>query len=360
MGFAADEPVPIEGRALVKAVVLVGGEGTRLRPLTETMPKPLIPLMDRRSLDMVLDHLAAHGVHEVILSSPYLEETFGPFIRGRHGDPVITWITEAEPLGTGGAIVNALDRIDGEEPVFALNGDILTDLDLSAMLAFHGQKRASVTIALHRVEDARPFGLVMTDGDARVQEFREKPQEIVPGDINAGTYVLDPAVLHASARGENISIERQIFPSLIAEGRPVFGFLSAPYWLDLGTPEKYLQAHFDILEGRLSGLRYDAPWIAPDADVDLGAHLGRWVVVGAGASVGAGAEIDDSVLHPGARVGANARVIGSILGPDARVGDGATVDGCVLAEGASVGDRAVLRSVKVSAGQRMPAADEGP
>ncbi len=339
----------------MKAVVLVGGEGTRLRPLTETIPKPLIPLMDRRSLDLVLDHLAGHGVHEVILSSPYLEETFGPFIEGRHGDPAITWITEAEPLGTGGAIVNALDLIDGGEPVFALNGDILTDLDLGAMLAFHREKRASVTIALHHVEDARPFGLVMTDGESRVFEFREKPEDLVPGDINAGTYILDPTVLHGFARGERISIERQIFPSLIAEGRPVFGFLSSPYWLDLGTPEKYLQAHFDILEGRVNALRYDAPWIAETAEVDLRAHLGRWVVVGAGATVGPGAQVDDSVLHPGARVGANARVVGSILGPNARVGDGATVDGCVLAEGASVAGGSTLANGKIPAGQAVPA-----
>ena len=169
----------------MKAVVLVGGEGTRMRPLTETMPKPLLPLLDRRSLDHVLDHLARHGVHEVVLSSPYLEETFHPFIEGRHGDPVITWITETSALGTGGAIVNALDRL-GAAPFFALNGDILTDLDLTSMLAFHRDREAAVTIALHHVEDARAFGLVATEADGRVREFREKPQDLIPGDINAG------------------------------------------------------------------------------------------------------------------------------------------------------------------------------
>ena len=131
--------------------------------------------MDRPSLDHVLDHLARHGVHEVVLSSPYLEDMFDPFIRSRHGDPAITWITETAPLGTGGAIVNALAAL-GDEPFFALNGDILTDLDLTAMLAFHRERGADATIALHHVEDARAFGLVLTGADGRVEEFREKPE----------------------------------------------------------------------------------------------------------------------------------------------------------------------------------------
>ena len=155
----------------MKAVVLVGGEGTRLRPITETMPKPLVPLMDRPSLDHVLDHLARHGVHEVVLSSSYLESLFHAFIEGRHGDPKITWITEEEPLGTGGAIVNALEHIDPDQPFLALNGDILTDLDLTAMRDFHRDRGAIATIALTHVEDARPFGLVPTEPDGRVIEY---------------------------------------------------------------------------------------------------------------------------------------------------------------------------------------------
>jgi mannose-1-phosphate guanylyltransferase len=336
----------------MKAVVLVGGEGTRLRPLTETVPKPLLPLMDRASLDHALDHLARHGVHEVVLSSSYLESTFHAFIEARHGDPAITWITESEPLGTGGAIVNSLERLDDDEPFFALNGDILTDLDLTGMLAFHRERGSAATIALTHVEDARPFGLVPTEPDGRVVEFREKPTELVPGDINAGTYVLEPSALRAWPVGENVSIERQIFPSLIDEGRPLYGFVSDAYWLDLGTPEKYLQAHFDILEGRLRGEpRFPAPSVAPTAEVDLRAHLGRWVVVGEGASIGPDAQVDDSVLHAGAVVEAGARVVGSILGPRARVGAGATVVSSALAEAASVPAGLELEGAKVSAGR---------
>lgn len=333
----------------MKAVVLVGGEGTRLRPLTETTPKPLIPVMDRRFLDHVLDHLARHGVEEAILSSPYLEETFLPFVAARRGTaPTIRWITETEPLGTGGAILQAVDHLETQDPVLALNGDILTDLDLTAMLAFHVERDASVTISLTHVEDARPFGLVPTDPRGRVDEFREKPVDPVPGDVNAGTYLLDPAVLHGFERAQNLSIERQIFPALIADGRPVYGFVSHGYWMDLGTPEKYLQAHFDIFEGRVAGLRYPAPWVHAAAAVSLRAHLGRWVAVGDGAVVADDAQIDDSVLHPGARVGESARVVGSILGPDAQVGSGATVSGCVLGEGARIAAGDLVEGRKVA------------
>ncbi len=341
----------------MKAVVLVGGEGTRLRPLTETIPKPLLPLMDRASLHHVLDHLARHGVHEVVLSSSYLEEAFHAFIGERRGDPVITWITEAEPLGTGGAIVNALEALATDEPFFALNGDILTDLDLTSMLAFHRERRATATIALTHVDDARPFGLVPIEADGRVIEFREKPQELVPGDINAGTYVLEPPALAGWPRGDDVSIERQIFPSLIGDGRPLYGLVSDAYWLDLGTPQKYLQAHFDILEGKVNGEpAYAAPCIAPSANIDLRAHLGRWVVVGEGASIGADAQIDDSVLHAGAVVEAGARVVGSILGPRSVVGAGATLTDGALAEGAVVPPGLVLDGARVSAGRTASSA----
>lgn len=337
----------------MKAVVLVGGEGTRLRPLTETTPKPLLPLVDRPLLHRVLDHLAQHGVHEVVLSSPYLEETFRQFIDQREGDPKITWITEVAPLGTGGAVVNALEHLDGT--FLVLNGDILTDLDLTAMLAFHRGNRAAATISLTHVADARPYGLVATDQSWRVLEFREKPVEPVPGDVNAGTYVLEPATLSGWEPGAPISIEREIYPALIARGEPVFGFLSDAYWMDLGTPEKYLQAHFDLLEGRVSDVSVPAPFVAVTATVSADARLGLRVVVGEGSSVAAGARIDDSVLHAGAVVGAGARVRGSVIGRGAAVGAGATVDGCVLAEGATVPAGIAASGQKVAAWQEAAA-----
>jgi len=330
----------------MKAVVLVGGFGTRLRPLTETVKKELLPLVDRPILGHTLDRLVRHGVSEVVMSSPYLEEAFHPFIEARHGSPAIVWITEAEPLGTGGAIVNALGAI-GDEPFFALNGDICTDLDLTAMRAFHQDRGAAVTIALHHVEDARAFGLVDLDPDGRVRAFREKPADPVPGDINAGTYLIDPSVLAPWIADREISIEREIFPGVIAAGHAVYGSVSNAYWMDLGTPETYLQAHADLLAGKLRGVEYPAPWIHPSADVEPGAILGAAVAVGDEARVAPGADVDDTVLHPGSSIGAGARVRGTVLGAGAHIGAGATVTGCVLGAGARVPDGASLSDAKV-------------
>lgn len=332
----------------MKAVVLVGGQGTRLRPLTETLKKELLPLVDRPILHHTLDRLVRHGIDEVVLSSSYLEEAFQSFIEERRGSPAIIWTTEPEPLDTAGAIVNALDRVGGEA-FFAMNGDVVTDLDLAEMLAFHRRSDADATIALHRVEDARDFGFVTTAASGDVLEFREKPLELVPGDINAGTYLLEPRVFEGYVPGEAISIEKVVFPGLIASGRRVFGFRSDAYWMDLGTPEKYRQAQFDALEGRLEGLRYPAPYVGPGAEVDLRSHLGRWVVLGAGARVGAESEVDESVLLPGARIGPDARVFASILGPNAQVDEGATVLTSVVGESARVLAGASIEDARVPA-----------
>ena len=333
----------------MKAVVLVGGEGTRLRPLTHTIPKPLLPLLERPFLHQVLDHLAKYGVHEVILSSPYLETTFHPFLEERHGDPAVTWITEAHPLGTAGAIVNALDHVEGT--FLVLNGDVLTDLDLGAMLAFHRQRKAIATISLTAVDDARPYGLVETDESGRVLAFREKPSKLVPGNINAGTYALEPEALSSWPRGLAISIEREVYPKLIEARQPVFGFGSDAYWMDLGTPERYLQAHFDILAGRVRGEKVPAPYVSSSARVDATARLGDMVVVTREAVIEARAEVDRSVIHPGASVAENARVEDSILGPGSRIGIGATVTGSVLAAGAAIREGASAEGARVLPGE---------
>jgi mannose-1-phosphate guanylyltransferase len=340
----------VEAGRTVKAVVLVGGEGTRLRPLTETIPKPLIPLVDRPFLHHVLDHLARHDVHEVILSSSYLESTFHRFIADRHGDPKITWITETSPLGTAGAIANAARAGHLEETFLVLNGDILTDLDLTALVAAHRAQRATATITLTDVDDARPFGLVMLADDSRVSEFREKPADPIRGVVNAGTYVLEPAALEGVPSDRPVSIEREVFPSLIGSGAPVHGFVSDAYWIDLGTPEKYLRATFDALDGKVGGLEYVAPFMALDALVDLRAQLGRWVVVNRRASIAEGAQVEDSVLLAGAAVGRDALVRDSILGPGSVVGEAAEVQGAVLAEGARIPAGVRAEGSRVSAG----------
>jgi mannose-1-phosphate guanylyltransferase len=332
----------------VKAVVLVGGEGTRLRPLTETIPKPLIPLVDRPFLDHLLDHLALHGVDEALLSSPYLEEAFGPFLDRRRGEPKVTWIREPSPLGTGGAVANAARGQD--EAFLILNGDILTDLDLTALIAHHRDRHATATITVSAVEDARPFGLVVLGPDQRVLEFREKPADPVPGLVNAGTYVLEPEALVGIGSDRAVSIEREVFPELIADGRLVSGFVSEAYWMDLGTPEKYLRATFDALEGRIGGLAYTAPYVDPSSVVSLRSHLGRWVVVGSAVKIADDAEVEDAVLLAGCTVEEGARVRDSIIGPGARVGAGAVVVGAVLGEDALVPAGTTSRGTRVRAG----------
>lgn len=338
----------------MKAVVLVGGQGTRLRPLTETVKKELLPLVDRTILDHTLDRLVRHGVHEVLMSSPYLEEAFEPFIRGRAGDPKITWITETHALDTGGAIVNAIEHLGDDGPFFALNGDIITDLDMTSMLALHESRGASATIALHRVKDARAFGLVVTDADDRVIEFREKPHEPIGAEINAGTYVLQPAALARWSADRAISIEREIFPGIIASAEPVLGFSSTAYWRDLGTPENYLQAHFDMLDGLLQGPTYPAPWVAMSASVDPRAEVGRHVAIGPGAVIAPRARLDRCVLHAGALVETDAQIGGSIVGPNARVERGARLAACVIGEGAVVNEGDSLDGEGVAPGATSP------
>lgn len=319
----------------MKAVVLVGGEGTRLRPLTETRPKPLIPLLDRPFLHHVLDLLARHGVEEAILSSPYLEEEFHAFLQDRHDVPHVTWVHEDTPLGTCGAIVGALPHLEGT--FLVCNGDILTDLDLTALVASHRERGATATITLTPVDDARPFGLVETGEHDRVLAFREKPAEPVAANVNAGTYVLEPEALAGIPAGTPVSIERETFPDLIERGDPVHAFVSRSYWRDMGTPASYLQAHLDALAGRISDLRVEAPFLGPGSSVEPGARVAPTVALGTGARVEAGAVVDRSVLHEHAAVGPDARVEGSILGRRCEVGPGAVVIDAVLGDGARVG-----------------------
>jgi mannose-1-phosphate guanylyltransferase len=333
----------------VKAVVLVGGFGTRMRPLTQTIPKQLLPLVDRPVLDHVLAHLARHGVAEVVLSSPYLGAAFASYLAARREDPVVTWVTEETPLDTGGAILNALDRVGGT--FLVLNGDIITGLDVSALVAAHREREAAVTISLSEVADARAFGLVSMRRDGRLLAFKEKPTEPVAGLVNAGVYVIEPPALEAWKPGSAVNVEREIFPSLIEAGAPVFGFVSSDYWIDLGTPEKYLQATFDALEGEIPGLAYVAPHVDVSADVSMRSQLGRWVVVGPHARVGDGAEVEDSVLLAGSIVEPGAKVRDSVLGPAARIGEGALVHGGVLAEGATIAPGATADRVRLGPGE---------
>jgi mannose-1-phosphate guanylyltransferase len=320
----------------VQAIVLVGGEGTRLRPLTSSTPKPALTLVDRPFLAYMIEWLAGHGVSEVVLACGFLPDVLREALAGEEerAGVRIRYVVEPEPLGTAGAIRFAADALgEGLEDRFlALNGDVLTDLDLSALLRAHEERGARATIALHPVEDSSAFGLVHSGPEGEVLAFLEKTGEAAPGEVNAGMYALERSVLDLIPPGENVSIERDVFPRLVGEG--LHGLLLDGYWVDIGTPERYLQASWDILEGRVrTRVEPTAPGVlvAADAEVAEDATVGPRAVLAPRCRVAAGAEVRDSVLLDGCEVGEGARVAGSILSPGASVPAGAEVEGAVAA-----------------------------
>jgi mannose-1-phosphate guanylyltransferase len=318
----------------VQAIVLVGGEGTRLRPLTEAVPKPALKLVDRPFLAYMVEWLAGHGVSEVVLACGFLPDVLREALGDgeRHG-AAIRYVTEPEPLGTAGAIRYAADALgdDLDDRFLALNGDVLTDLDLSALIAAHDRRGAQATIALHPVDDASAYGLVHRDPDGDVSAFLEKTGEHAPGEVNAGMYVLERPVLEMIDPSGKVSIERDIFPELVGNGLhslPLNG-----YWMDIGTPERYLAATWDILDGVVTTrVEPTAPGvhIAADAELEESASVGPHAVVGAGCEIGAEATVAGAVLFDGVRVGAGATVVDSILDRGVEVEPGARLDGAVV------------------------------
>jgi mannose-1-phosphate guanylyltransferase len=318
----------------VQAIVLVGGEGTRLRPLTSTVPKPALTLVDRPFLAYMVEWLGEHGVEEVVLACGFLPDVLREALGDRERSGVrLRYVTEPEPLGTAGAIRFAADQLGDDlgERFLALNGDVLTDLDLSALLAAHEESRGSATIALHPVEDSAVYGLVSRDEEGAVLEFLEKTGEAVPGEINAGMYALERSVLDLIPPGEPVSIERDVFPRLAGDG--LHGTLLEGYWMDIGTPERYLQATWDILEGVVeTRVEPTGPgmFIDPGADIAESAVLGPRAVVGPGCRLESGVECRESVLFEGCVAEMGARLSGSILSPGVRVAAGATLEGAVV------------------------------
>lgn len=342
----------------MKAVMLVGGFGTRLRPLTMTTPKPMLPLVNVPFLEIELQHLKEYGVDEVILSTGYLPDMFDEYFGdGSQLGIKLVHVTEDEPLGTCGAVKN-VELLLGDGPVIVCNGDILTDLDISELVACHIEKGSTVTIALTQVEDPTAYGLVPLEEDGAIKKFLEKPSldEVVTNLINAGTYVIDPAVFKDVPPNTNYSFERQLFPGLLEKGAPMFGFPSESYWLDLGTPEKYMAAHHDILERRIEvGMRGTdtgaGVFVESGVDVAAGAKLYGPTAIGAGTTIRDGASIGElSCLGKGVTIGRGSRVERAIVMDGAKIGEGCVVEdsivgsntvlgpGCHVAEGSVLGD----------------------
>ncbi|MFI6940168.1 sugar phosphate nucleotidyltransferase [Streptomyces sp. NPDC050418] len=338
---------------MTEAILLVGGKGTRLRPLTVNTPKPMVPAAGVPFLTHQLARARAAGVTHIVLATSYLAEVFEPhFGDGSALGLELEYVTEDEPLGTGGAIRNVASRLRSgpDEPVLIFNGDILTGLDIRALVSTHTESGADVSLHLTRVEDPRAYGLVPTDPTGRVTAFLEKPQtpeEIVTDQINAGAYVFRRSLIDAIPAGRPVSVERETFPGLLAAGAHLQGMVDSTYWLDLGTPQAFVRGSADLVLGRAPSPavpgRCGDRLVLPTADVAADAKLTGGTVVGEGATVGPGARVTGSTILADAIIEPGAVVTDSLVGKGARVGARTILDGAVIGDGASVGADNELR-----------------
>jgi NDP-sugar pyrophosphorylase family protein len=337
----------------MKAILLAGGKGTRLRPLTVHTPKPIVPILDRPFLYYQIDLLKQiPEIDEVILSLNYqprrIEEIFG---EGEGLGIRVRYVVEPMPLGTGGAIRYAGDSLT--ESVVVFNGDVLTQVDLAAVLRLHRERKAKATIVLTPVENPRAYGLVETDARGNVSRFLEKPgeDEITCNTINAGIYVLEPDTFDRIPKDTAWSIERSFFPSLIERGETFVAYVYDGYWIDIGTPAKYLQVHRDIMDGRYSAPPFNgtsSAWISPGARLDAGVEVHGPCFVDDGCVVKAGAKIlPYSVLGRQSHVEEGAVIDGAIVWPNGWIGAEAALHGSILGRNVHIGRSAVLRSPAV-------------
>ncbi|MFC2056179.1 sugar phosphate nucleotidyltransferase [Chloroflexota bacterium] len=361
---------------VMKAVILVGGKATRLLPLTCNIPKALMPVINTPFLEHVIRHLSRHQIKEIVLAQGHLAQPIEDYFGGgsRFGVKII-YVVEDTTLGTAGAVKNAERYLD--EPFLVLNGDIITDLDIMAMIDFHRERKAKVTIALTPVDDPTSYGLIETNAGGRITRFLEKPSwdEVTTNMINAGTYVLEPEVLARIPPQTNFSFERQLFPLLLDSGEPIYAYSASAYWIDMGTLEKYLQLHRDLLSGK-SG-QY-----APTEDLVIGeqsnihptAKITGSVVIGANCAIGQGVKligpvvigdgcsiledslIENSVIWRNARLGPRVNLRDSILADNCCLNTGSTGEGVVLGDNVTVvGNRKLEPGSKIWLGETVEA-----
>jgi mannose-1-phosphate guanylyltransferase len=360
----------------MQALILAGGEGTRLRPLTTTVPKPVVPLVDRPFIAFMLDWLRTHGVEDIVISCGHMASG----VRNVLGDGSalgvkLRYIEEPVPLGTGGALKYAESLL--EDRFFMLNGDVLTDLDLSAQLEQHERTGARATLALTPVDDPTNYGLVRTADGGEVVEFVEKPSydQIDTRNISAGVYVLERSVLDLLAPEQPASIERDVFPQLVGEG--LYGCVSENYWLDIGTPARYLEATFDILEGTVGtafaeragdgylvveqsveseGRIIPAALVEHGCRIADGARVGGRAVLESGVTIGPNTTLERAVVMRGAEIGAHCTLSGCIVGGGVRIGDNTHVSGMsVLGEGVTIGaDNVIANGARIFPGVELP------
>src|SRR3954452_6749800 len=342
----------------MQALVLAGGEGTRLRPLTLTTPKPVMPLAGRPFLSFMLDWLPRHGVDAAVALLGSRADDVASVLGDDHRGMRLKYVVEDEPLGTAGPLRLAADEGLLSGRVLVLNGDCLTDLDITAMLARHEETNATATIALAAVEDTASYGVVPTTETGAVTEFREKQPGPAPTNrINAGTYILEPSVLDLIPSGRAVSIEREIFPQLVGNG--LHGFQFDGYWIDIGTPERYLEATYDLLAGRVESdlpPRDETDSLIYEGCITSGARIGPLTVVGRHCSVGHGSTVERAVLHDNVMVGPDCVIREGIVGEGARIEPRVRVEpDAIVGAGAHVASGTVVESgARLAPGERVP------
>lgn len=329
----------------MRAIILVGGFGTRLRPLTLTTPKQMLPVAGIPQIERKIAHLVSHGVDDIVLSLGYKPDGFkSAYPDGTCAGAKLTYIVEDEPLGTAGAIAYAARESGTSETFLAMNGDTLTDLNISALIELHKSKGAEGTLALTPVDDPSRFGVVVTDSESRVQAFIEKPkrQEAPTNLINAGTYVFEPSVIDRIPAGKEVSIERETFPEIVADGGLYAGSFDK-YWLDIGTPDAFIQGNLDALDQLFNGDSYigEGATVSPKATVKRSS-------VGANARIGDDTSLSESVVLPGAQIGTGVTLDRSVVGAGARIGDGARLTGVTV-----VGDNLEVAAGTVLDGEKV-------
>ena len=345
----------------MQALVLAGGEGTRLRPLTYTTPKPVMPLAGRPFLSFMLDWLNRHGVDEVILSCGFMSDGVRQVLGDIYNGMRLRYVVEEEPLGTAGPVRLALDQGVLDERLLVLNGDVLSDMDLTAELQAHEGTGARVTLALYPVDDTSSYGVVPLTDDGQVEAFLEKTEAPPTNLVNAGTYVVEREVVEELIpAGRAVSFEREVFPALVGKG--LYGHAAAGYWVDIGTPERYLEATWDLLAGRVASQlppRDETGSLVYENCLLSGAHIGPQSVLGRHCSVGTDARVERSVLHERVHVGADAVIIEAVLGDRVRVGERARVGpAAMVGADAVIGEDAVIGAgAKIDPGVSVEAAE---
>ncbi len=339
-----EHPAPVN----VDAVILVGGKGTRLRPLTVNTPKPMLPTAGHPFLKHLLARIKAAGITHVVLGTSFKAEVFEEYFGdGEELGLEIEYVVEDKPLGTGGGIRNVYDKLRHDTAI-VFNGDVLSGADLGSILETHREKEADLTMHLVRVANPRAFGCVPTDDEGRVEAFLEKTEDPPTDQINAGCYVFNKELIASIPEGRVVSVERETFPQLLEEGKRVFGHVDTSYWRDMGTPEDFVRGSGDLVRGiahspLLEGMTGEA-LVDPSAGVRDGVILLGGTVVGRGSDIGAGCRLDDTVVFDGVTIEPGAVIEDSIISSGARIGANARLSGCVIGEGAQIGARCELKS----------------